>query len=172
MVLISQLHLTVHCRPTHSAPLGRLHAIDSAAQTLPKTASTPPLCGAHCETVRRFSHTSDLLPVVVLRRWPHQQLDLIIINDQQESLIKNWPLLHQSLSHFWDSRHAITFPLYQTSTRSSDRTVFCWSSCVLSSWIESCWQSWHIVVLIFAAPVLGGEVIVVCLWGRGPQWLC
>ena len=98
----SQSHLTVHYRPTHSAPLGRLYAIESAAQTLPKqlrlllfgtTHAEVDISGAHYEIVRRFSHTTDLLPVIALRRWLHQQLDLIITNDQQESLIKKWPLV-------------------------------------------------------------------------------
>ena len=83
----SQSHLTVHYRPTHAAPLGRLYAIESAAQTLPKqlrlllfglrlllfgtTYAEVDISGAHYEIVRRFSHTTDLLPVIALRRWLH-----------------------------------------------------------------------------------------------------
>ena len=70
----SQSHLAVHCRPTHSAPLGRLYAIESAAQTLPKqfrlllygtTHTELDISGAHYEIIRRFSRTTDLLPVTL-----------------------------------------------------------------------------------------------------------
>ena len=98
----SQAHLTVHYRPTSAAPLGRLYAIESAAQTLPKplrillfgtTHAEVDITGAHYEIVRRFSHTADLLPIIALRQWLHQQLDLLIVNNQQDVLIKRWPLV-------------------------------------------------------------------------------
>ena len=98
----SQPHLTVHYRPTNAAPLGRLYAIESAAQTLPKqlrlllygtTHAEIDISGAHYEIIRRFSHTTDLLPVIALRHWLHQQLDHLIINNQQDSLVKRWPLV-------------------------------------------------------------------------------
>ena len=69
----SQAHLTVHYRPTITAPLGRLYAIESAAQTLPKplrmllfgtTHAEIDITGAHYEIVRRFSRTADLLPIL------------------------------------------------------------------------------------------------------------
>ena len=98
----SQAHLTVHYRPTITAPLGRLYAIESAAQTLPKplrmllfgtTHAEIDITGAHYEIVRRFSRTADLLPIIALRQWLHQQLDLLIVNNQQDFLIKRWPLV-------------------------------------------------------------------------------
>ena len=98
----SQAHLTVHYRPTTMAPLGRLYAIESAAQTLPKplrmllfgtTHAEIDITGAHYEIVRRFSRTADLLPIMALRQWLHQQLDLLITNNQQDFLIKRWPLV-------------------------------------------------------------------------------
>ena len=51
------------------------------------------ITGAHYEIVRRFSRTADLLPIMVLRQWLHQQLDLLITNNQQDFLIKRWPLV-------------------------------------------------------------------------------
>ena len=43
--------------------------------------------------MRRFSHTADLLPITALRQWLHQHLDLLIVNNQQDVLIKRWPLV-------------------------------------------------------------------------------